>query len=104
MRIPSKYLGAALLLCLCTPISEQATCQSTISPPASQASPNDSRIRHRPKGLLAPYHPLISAADTHAKTFPTDPPRQSRHLHITDPTPIPNPPQPPTPPPTTNHP
>jgi hypothetical protein len=88
MRIPSKYLGAALLLCLCTLISEQATCQSTISPPASQASPNDSRVRHRPKGLLVPYHGIISAVDKDAKTFTIEGRRESRVLKIIDGTPI----------------
>src|SRR6266480_3981815 len=84
MRIPSKYLGAALLLCLCTLISEQATCQSTISPPASETSPNDSRVRHRPKGLLVPYHGIISAVDKDAKTFTIEGRRESRVLKIID--------------------
>ena len=88
MRIPSKYFGAALLLCLCTLISEQATCQSTISPPASETSPNDSRVRHRPKGLLVPYHGIISAVDKDAKTFTIEGRRESRVLKIIDGTPI----------------
>jgi hypothetical protein len=69
MRTRSRYLGAVLILCLCTLLSEQAICQSTSSSPASQTSPNGSRVRHRPKGFLVPYHGTISAVDKDAKTF-----------------------------------
>ena len=88
MRTPSNYLGAALMLCLCTLLSEQAICQSTSSPPASQSSPNDSRARHRPKGLLVPYHGIITAVDKNAKTFTIEGRMESRVLKIIDGTPI----------------
>ena len=88
MRTPSKYLGAVLTLCLCTVLSEQAICQSTSSSPASQMSPNDSHIRHRPKGSLVPYHGIISAVDKDAKTFTIEGRRKSRVLKIIDGTPI----------------
>ena len=88
MRTPSKYLGAALLLSLFTLVSEQAICQSASSSPASQASPNDSRVRHRQKGSLVPYHGIISAVDKDAKTFTIEGKRESRVLKIIDGTPI----------------
>jgi hypothetical protein len=88
MKTPSKYLGATLLLCLCTVVSKQAICQSATSSPASQTSPNDSHVRHRPKGLLVPYHGIISAVDKDAKTFTIEGRRESRVLKIIDGTPI----------------
>ena len=84
MKTPAKNLGATLLLCLCTLLSEQAICQSTTSPPASQMSPNGSRVRHRPKGSLVPYHGIISAVDKNAKTFTIEGRRESRVLKIID--------------------
>jgi hypothetical protein len=85
MRTPANYLGAALMLwCLCTLLSEQAICQPTSSPPASQTSPNGSRARQRPKGLLVPYHGIISALDKSAKTFTIQGKRESRVLKIID--------------------
>src|SRR5262249_26906694 len=87
MRIPSNYLGAALMLCLCTLLSEQAICQSTTSTPASPTPTNGSRVRHRPKGLLVPYHGIISAVDKDAKTFTIEG-RRPHVLKIIDGTPI----------------
>jgi hypothetical protein len=84
MRTPSKYLGAALMLCLCTLVSEQAMSQPTSSPPASQSSPNGSPVRHRLKGLLVPYYGIISAVDKNAKTFTIEGRRESRVLKIID--------------------
>jgi hypothetical protein len=85
MRNPSNYLGAALMLCLCTLLSGHVICQSENSSPASQPSPN---ARHRPKGLLVPYHGIISAVDKNAKTFTIEGRRESRVLKIIDGTPI----------------
>ena len=83
MRTPSKYLGAALTLCLCTLLSEQAISQPTSSPSAS-TSPSSSRVKHRPKGLLVPYHGIISAVDKDAKTFTIEGRRESRVLKMID--------------------
>ena len=83
MRTPSKYLGAALTLCLCTMFSEQAISQPTSSPSAS-TSPSSSRVKHRPKGLLVPYHGIISAVDKDAKTFTIEGRRESRVLKMID--------------------
>jgi hypothetical protein len=80
MRNPSNYLGAALMLCLCTLLSGHAICESENSP-APQASPN---IRQRPKGLLVPYHGIISAVDKNAKTFTIEGRRESRVLKMID--------------------
>ena len=88
MRIPSNYLGAALMLCLCTLLSEKAICQSTTSTPASQTPTNGSGVRHRPKGLLVPYHGIISAVDKDAKTFTIEGRSKSHVLKIIDGTPI----------------
>jgi hypothetical protein len=84
MRTRSRYLGAVLILCFCTLLSEQAICQSTSSSPASQTSPNGSRVRHRPKGFLVPYHGTISAVDKDAKTFTIEGRRKSRVLKMID--------------------
>jgi hypothetical protein len=84
MRTPANYLGAALMLCLCTLLSEQAICQPTSSAPASQTSPNGSHTRQRPKGLLVPYHGIISTVDKSAKTFTIQGKRESRVLKIID--------------------
>ena len=83
MRTPSNYLGAALTLCLCTLLSEQAISQPTSSPSAS-TSPSSSRVKHRPKGLLVPYHGIISAVDKDAKTFTIEGRRESRVLKMID--------------------
>ena len=88
MRIPSNYLGAALMFCLCTLLSDQAISQATSSPAASQPSPTGSPVRHRPKGLLVPYHGIISAVDKNAKTFTIEGRRDSRVLKIIEGTPI----------------
>ena len=88
MRIPSNYLGTALMLCLCTLLSEQAICQSTTSTPASQTPTNGSRVKHGPKGLLVPYHGIISAVDKDAKTFTIEGRREPHVLKIIDGTPI----------------
>ena len=85
MKIPSKYLGTALMLCLCTLLSRYAICQSESSTPASQTSP---QFRHRPKGLLVPYHGIITAVDKNAKTFTIEGRRESRVLKIIEGTPI----------------
>ena len=83
MRTPSNYLGAALTLYLCTVLSEQAISQPTSSPSAS-TSPSSSRVKHRPKGLLVPYHGIISAVDKDAKTFTIEGRRESRVLKMID--------------------
>lgn len=88
MSTPPKYLGAVLMLCLCTLLNEQAISQATTSPSASQTPANGSRVRHRPKGLLVPYHGIISAVDKNAKTFTIEGRRESRVLKIIDGTPI----------------
>jgi len=85
MKTPSKYLGMALMLCLCTLLSRYAVCQSESSTPASQTSPH---ARHRPKGLLVPYHGIITAVDKNAKTFTIEGRRESRVLKIIEGTPI----------------
>jgi hypothetical protein len=79
-----KLLGAVVLLCLGTPLSEQAICQPTSSPPGSQTLPDGSRIRQRPRGFLVPYHGIISAVDKNAKTFTIEGRRESRVLKIID--------------------
>jgi hypothetical protein len=81
VRTPANYVGAALILCLSTLVSEQAICQPTSSPPTFQASP---RVRQRPKGLLVQYHGIISAVDKNAKTFTIEGRRESRVLKIID--------------------
>ena len=85
MRTPTKYLSAALMLCLCTLLSRYAICQSESSTPASQTSP---QFRHRPKGLFVPYHGIITAVDKNAKTFTIEGRRDSRVLKIIEGTPI----------------
>ena len=85
MKIRSKYLGTALMLCLCTWLSRYAICQSESSTPASQTSP---QFRHKPKGLLVPYHGIISAVDKDAKTFTIEGRREPHVLKIIDGTPI----------------
>ena len=80
MKTPSKYLGTALMLC-CTLLSRYAICQSESSPPASQTP---THVRHRPKGLLVPYHGIISAVDKNAKTFTIEGRRESRVLKMID--------------------
>ena len=87
MKTSPKYLAAALLLCLCTLLSDQASSQATTSPSASE-SPNGSRARHRPKGMLVPYHGVISAVDKNAKTFTIEGRSKSRVLKIIEGTPI----------------
>ena len=87
MRTTPKYLGAALMLCLCTLLSEQAISQATTSPSVSQTPANGAPVRHRPKGLLVPYHGIISAVDKDAKTFTIEG-RKSHVLKIIDGTPI----------------
>jgi hypothetical protein len=88
MRIPSKYLGAALTLCLCTLLSDHAISQATTSPAASPTPTDSPRARHRPKGLLVPYHGIITAVDKNAKTFTIEGRRESRVLKIIEGTPI----------------
>jgi hypothetical protein len=83
MRTPSNYLGAALMFCLCTLLSEQVISQPTSSPSAS-TSPSSSRVKHKPKGLLVPYHGIISAVDKDAKTFTIEGRRESRVLKMID--------------------
>jgi hypothetical protein len=83
MRTPSNYLGAALMFCLCTLLSEQVISQPTSSPSAS-TSPSSSRVKHKPKGLLVPYHGIISAVDKDAKTFSIEGRRESRVLKMID--------------------
>jgi len=85
MKIPSKYLGMALMLCLCTLPSRYAVCQSESSPPPSQTP---THVKHRPKGLLVPYHGIITAVDKNAKTFTIEGRRESRVLKIIEGTPI----------------
>jgi hypothetical protein len=87
MKTSPKYLGAVLLLCLCTLVSEQAISQSPTSTPASPTPANGPRVRHKSKGLLVPYHGIISAVDKDAKTFTIEG-RKSRVLKIIDGTPI----------------
>jgi hypothetical protein len=87
MRTTPKYLGAALMLCLCTLLGEQAISQATTSPSVSQTPANGSPVRHRPKGLLVPYHGIISAVDKDAKTFTIEG-RKPHVLKIIDGTPI----------------
>src|ERR687892_2083262 len=82
MRTPPKYVGTALMLCLCTLLNDQAISQATNSPSTSQTSPNASLVRHRPKGLLVPYHGIISAVDKDAKTFTIEGRRESRVLKM----------------------
>ena len=88
MRTSPKYVDAALMLCLCTLLSDQAISQATSSSPAAQPSPTGSSVRHRPKGLLVPYHGIISAVDKNAKTFTIEGRRDSRVLKIIEGTPI----------------
>ena|SRR6266487_2888898 len=88
MRIPSKYFGAALTLCLYTLLSDHAISQATTSPAASPTPTNGSRARHRPKGMLVPYHGVISAVDKNAKTFTIEGRSKSSVLTIIDGTPI----------------
>jgi hypothetical protein len=88
MRTSPNYVGAALMLCLCTLLSGHAMSQSTSSPSASQTSPNASHVRNRPKGSLVPYHGIISTVDKNAKTFTIEGRRESRILKIIDGTPI----------------
>src|SRR5215831_1451301 len=88
MRTLSNYLRAALMLCLCTLLTDQAISQATSSPSAPQTTTNGSGFRHRPKGLLVPYHGIISAVDKNAKTFTIEGRRESRVLKIIDGTPI----------------
>jgi hypothetical protein len=88
MRIPTKYLGATLTLCLCTLLSDHAISQATTSPAASPTPTNGSRARHRPKGVLVPYHGVISAVDKNAKTFTIEGRSKSSVLKIIDGTPI----------------
>src|SRR6516162_6511538 len=72
------------MLCLCTLLSRYAICQSESSPPVSQTP---THVRHKPKGLLVPYHGIISAVDKNAKTFTIEG-RKSHVLKIIDGTPI----------------
>lgn len=88
MRAPSKYLGAAVMLCLVTLLSDHAISQTTPSPAASQTPAKSSRVRHRPKGILVPYHGVISAVDKNAKTFTIEGRMESHVLKIIDGTPI----------------
>jgi hypothetical protein len=88
MRAPSKYLGAAVMLFLVTLLSDHAISQTTASPAASQTPVNSSRVRHRPKGILVPYHGVISAVDKTAKTFTIEGRMESHVLKIIDGTPI----------------
>ena len=88
MRTPSKYLGAALLLCFCTLLSKHAISQATSSPLPSPTPTNGSRMTHRPKGILVPYHGVISAVDKNAKTFTIEGRMESHVLKIIDGTPI----------------
>ena len=75
----------ALMFCLCTLLSRYAVCQSESSPPASQTP---THVKHRPKGLLVPYHGIITAVDKNAKTFTIEGRRESRVLKIIEGTPI----------------
>ncbi|MGE5213949.1 MAG: hypothetical protein ACM3NN_09680 [Nitrospirota bacterium] len=89
MKTPPKYLAAALMLCICTLFSDYAISQATSSPSASETpTPNGSRARHRPKGMLVPYHGVISAVDKNAKTFTIEGRSKSRVLKIIEGTPI----------------
>jgi hypothetical protein len=87
MKTSPNYLGAVLLLCLCTLPGEQAICQSASPIPASPTPADGSRVRHKSKGFLVPYHGIISAVDKDAKTFTIEG-RKSRVLKIIDGTPI----------------
>lgn len=86
MKIP--YLGTALMFCVYTLLNDQAISQETTSTPSAQTSPNSSHVRKRPKGLLVPYHGIISAVDKSANTFTIEGRRESRVLKIIDGTPI----------------
>ena|SRR5262245_1682182 len=88
MRAPPKYLAAALMLCLCTLLCDHAISQATPSPSPSQTPANGSGVRHRPKGLLVPYHGIISAVDKNAKTFTIEGRMDSHVLKLIDGTPI----------------
>lgn len=89
MICPPKYLAAVLMLCLCTMLSDQAISQATTSPSVSPAStPDGSSVRHRPKGILVPYHGVISALDKNAKTFTIEGRGKAHTLKIIDGTPI----------------
>jgi len=80
----TQYLGAALLLCLCTWLSDQAISQETSSPPAAQPSSSAPRFRQGSKGFLVPYHGIISAIDKNAKTITIEGRLKPRVLKMID--------------------
>ena len=88
MRAQSKYLTAALMLCLFTLLSDQAISQTTTSPSPSPTPATGSRVKFRSKAFLVPYHGVISAVDKNAKTFTIEGRSKSRVLKIIDGTPI----------------
>jgi hypothetical protein len=88
MRAPRKYLAAGLVLCLCTLLSDHASCQGTTSTPSSQTPANGSHFRRGPKRYLVPYHGVVSGVDKDAKTFTMEGRSKSRVLKIIEGTPI----------------
>src|SRR5215470_298144 len=86
MRAPPNFLGAVLLLSLCILLSGQVISQPTSSP--SNTSPNRFSVNHKQKGLLVPYHGIISAVDKNAKTFTIEGKRKSHVLKIIEDTSI----------------
>jgi hypothetical protein len=84
MITPPKYLGAALMLCLCTLLGDQAMSQATTSTSASPTPSTPPRVRLGPKGLLVPYHGIISTVDKNAKTFTIEGKRESHVLKMID--------------------
>src|SRR5262249_31403872 len=84
MITPPKYLGAALTLSLCTLLGDQAMAQATTSTSESPTPPTGPRARQGSKGLLVPYHGIISAVDKNAKTFTIEGKRESHVLKMID--------------------
>jgi hypothetical protein len=76
------------MLCLCTLLGDHAISQATPSPTPSQTPTDGSAVRHRPKGILVPYHGVISAVDKNPKTFTIEGRMESHVLKIIDGTPI----------------
>ena len=89
MNITPKYLAAALMLSICTLVSDKVMSQEITSSPASESPPEASRVRHKSKsGFLVPYHGVVSAVDKTAKTFSMEGRGKARVLKIIDGTPI----------------
>jgi hypothetical protein len=93
MITPSKYFGAVLMLSICTLLSDHAlsqapASQATTSPSVAESPTTGSPARHRPRGMLVPYHGVISAVDKNAKTFTIEGRNKARVLKIIDGTPI----------------